>query len=373
MTIQNCISYKEKGIEEQEVIAMIETYPLTAYIRQNPELYDDILYLSEWGDSRYKQSEVQLNTVHEFNIKDWWTLSLAADICWDGLKSNVYGGNRLSSLYVLASAFRVGKFSTDLALEYCFASDQDKMFRDAISPSANLRFSVTDNLVISALGRRMYRIPTFNELYYPGYGNPELKPEDAWTTNLSADYNKAFGQGWKIIAGISGFHIALTDKIISAPTDTDPNVWLPYNIGKVRSLGMDLKAGISHSCGDLAYGLHSSYTLLSSTDRTSGSYSYGTQVAYTAKHSMITTGEMSWKGWKLNPAWILKRGYCGSDGKVYDWNTVDLTLSKSINIRNICTFTLSLSSRNIADTRYEILSGYPMPGRSFIGGLEFKF
>ena len=77
MTIQNCISYKEKGIEEQEVIAMIETYPLTAYIRQNPELYDDILYLLDKKEvvfiQPYKQRDYRtpnmIEAFTQFGIK----------------------------------------------------------------------------------------------------------------------------------------------------------------------------------------------------------------------------------------------------------------------------------------------------------------
>ena len=335
--------------------------------------YDDILYLSSWGDSDYKQTELQLNTAHEFKLKDWWTVSLAADISWDGLRSNVYDKSRLSSLGAVASAFRFGRLSADLALEYCLAFDNADLFRDAISPSANIRFIITDGLTVSALGRRMYRIPTFNELYYPGYGNPELKAEDAWTGSIGTDFNRVFGQGWKVSAGVSGFYTALTDKIVSAPTEADPDIWLPYNIGKVRSVGMDSKAGIHHTFNDWTWGLNAGYSLLSSTDRTPDSYSYGSQVAYTARHSLVTTGNMSWKGWELYAAWNLKSGYCGAAGELTDWNTLDLTVSKEFTIRKAGTFRLSLSSRNITGSRYEIVSGYPMPGRSLLGGIEYKF
>ena len=34
---------------------------------------------------------------------------------------------------------------------------------------------------------------------------------------------------------------------------------------------------------------------------------------------------------------------------------------------------LKLSVRNITDCRYETVSGYPMPGRSVMGGIEYRF
>ena len=335
--------------------------------------FDEIFYSSQWGDSRYGQTEIQINTVHEFCIKDWWTVSLAADMSWDRLKSTTYNESRTASLGAVASAFRFGRLSADIALEYCFAFDGGKLYRDALSPSANIRFNITDGLTLSAWGRRMYRIPTFNELYYPGYGNPELKPEDAWSGSMSADYIKGLGEHWKITAGISGFYAFLKDKIISAPTAGDPSIWLPYNIGKVQSVGMDTKTGIDYTHNDWKAGIRVGYSLLSSTDRTPDSYSYGSQIAYTAKHSLITTCSLAWKGWGLHTTWNLKNGYCGSDGTPIDWNTLDLTLNKEFVIRKAGAFSLSFSARNVTDTRYEIVSGYPMPGRSFIGGIGYKF
>ena len=77
MTIKNCISYKEKQIEEVEVISLIETYPLTAYIRDNIELYDDILYLLDKKELTYmlphKQKDYRTPNIIEafkqFDIK----------------------------------------------------------------------------------------------------------------------------------------------------------------------------------------------------------------------------------------------------------------------------------------------------------------
>ena len=335
--------------------------------------YDDISYMSEWGDSRYGQTDIQLNSSHELKLKDWWTISMAADASWNRLESNIYNESRISSLGAIASTFRYSRLSADLALEYRFVYDGGEIFRDALSPSASIRYAIADGLIISALGRRMYRIPTFNELYYPGFGNPDLKAEDAWTGSISADYNKVIADGWRMIAGISGFYIWLTDKIISAPTQIDPNIWMPYNIGKVCSTGFDFKAGIEHTCDNWTVAFNAGYSLLSSTDRTPDSYSYGTQVAYTARHSLVANGRVSWKGWSLEGVWNLKNGYVGSDGTSTDWNTLDISLSKEFRIKKAGVFNLIFTSRNITGCRYEITSGYPMPGRSFFGGIEYRF
>lgn len=53
MKIHDYIAYKEKQISEEEVLKEIETYPLTSYIREHFELYDDILYLLDNKELTY--------------------------------------------------------------------------------------------------------------------------------------------------------------------------------------------------------------------------------------------------------------------------------------------------------------------------------
>ena len=147
-------------------------------------------------------------------------------------------------------------------MEYEGAFDIGRLSRNAFSPSAEVRLKVSDGLDLVAFGRRAYRIPTFNELYYVGYGNPELRPEDAWLTDLGLDFNRTIGSFWTIKAKADGYLNFLTDKIISAPTEEDPNIWAPYNIGKVRSAGMDIMAGAAYASKEWKVSFDARYSLI---------------------------------------------------------------------------------------------------------------
>ena len=92
-----------------------------------------------------------------------------------------------------------------LALEYEGAFDRGALSRNALSPSADLRFTAFEGFDIVAFGRRAYRIPTFNELYYVGYGNPQLAPEDAWLTDLGIDFNRRVNASWTMKLKIDAF------------------------------------------------------------------------------------------------------------------------------------------------------------------------
>ena len=346
--------------------------PLYSLCLSGKMSYDDIFYSSAWGDSRYGQTELQLNTVHDFHINKSWKVSAAADIQWDGLKSSNYDASRLTVFSALATSYRSGRFRFDASLEYSGAFDTGAISRNALSPSASLRFKIIEGLDISAFARRAYRVPTFNELYYVGYGNPELKPEDALLTNLGLNYNKTLGHKWTFKAQVDGFYNILTDKITSAPTVEDPNIWLPYNIGEVHSSGFDAVAGFTCK-GDVRYSFNAKYSYQSAIDRTPDSYTYGQQIPYIARNVLIVDAEVSCKGWGLNPLWHLRSGRTDGAGEMPDWNTVDVTLSKSFYIKKAGTFKLLFKAGNLADCRYETVSGYPMPGRNFIGGVTFSF
>ena len=336
--------------------------------------YDDIYYSSAWGDSNYGQTELQLNTAHDFQVVDWCKLSLAADIQWDGLKSSVYNASRLAAFSALAASFSTDRLLANVAVEFTGAFDKDALSRYAVSPSADIRFRIFDGFDVLAFGRRAYRVPTFNELYYVGYGNPELRSEDAWLTDLGVEYGRSFGDTWTVKAKIDGFFNYLTDKITSVPSQEDPAIWTPpYNIGEVLSTGLDAAAGFVWHTGDWRCAFDAKYTLLSAVDKTSDSYTYGQQIPYIAKHTLLLNAVASWKGWALTPVWQFRSGRTDGSGMLDDWNTLDLTFSKELKLPKTGPLSFKFSVRNLMDCRYEVSSGYPMPGRSFIGGVEYRF
>ena len=335
--------------------------------------YDDIYYTSSWGDSQYGQTELQLNSSHVFSINSWWTVSLAADIQWDKLASTNYSASRTTAISAVSTSFNLNRLSLNAAAEYSGYFDRGEGSRHAISPSVDFRMRVIDGLDIVGFARRAYRVPMFNELYYIGYGNPELKPEDAWLTDLGVDFHRQVSRTWNLKAKVDGFYNILSNKITSAPTAEDPNIWLPYNIGKVRAIGLDLVTGADVTYGDWKGEMDLRYSYQSAIDRTPDSYSYGQQIPYIAKHTVTASVKASWKGYELNPRWVLKSGRNDATGNLADWNTLDLTLSKTFKLRGPLSLGINIAAKNMLDCRYELVSGYPMPGRSFIGGITIAF
>ena len=94
---------------------------------------------------------------------------------------------------------------------------------------------------------------------------------------------------------------------------------------------------------------------------------------FTARHVLSVNADVDYAGWSLDALWQMRSGR--SDGYVDlpAWNTLDAALSKNFSLGKFHVLGFKVMVKNILDCRYETVSGYPMPGRSFMGGVEYKF
>jgi len=329
--------------------------------------YDAMSYM----DSEYGQTDFQLNTVNRFRLAKWLSVSLTADLQCAGLKSSGYDASRFAALAGAGMDVNVSRLKAQISSLYEGTFDKGYKSRHNFAPSADFRVKVLDGFDIVAFARKAYRIPTFNELYYVGYGNPDLKQEDAFLSDIGIDFNKALSDYWTIKSKLDGFYYLLSDKISSAPTPEDPNIWQPYNIGKVHSRGLDVMAGFDYVNASWKASLLAKYSFQSAIDKTPDSYSYGTQIPYIAKNSFNVIASASFKLWSAQLSWNLRDGLFDSYGEMPDWNTLDIFFSRSF--KRKCQYDISANLLNICDCRYNLVSGYPMPGRSFTISLEIHF
>lgn len=82
-----------------------------------------------------------------------------------------------------------------------------------------------------------FKAPTFNDLYYPGSGNPELEAETSINRELGLriDFDS-------LSVDVAAFRNELTNKIAWAPAPTadNPYRWSPFNIAEARYEGVEL-------------------------------------------------------------------------------------------------------------------------------------
>ena len=86
-----------------------------------------------------------------------------------------------------------------------------------------------DGLRFIATWGTAFHAPSFNELYFPGFGNPSLKPETSRSFELGLDSNSA-ALHWSLHA----YQTTIDDLI-----ETDPETFLPANINQARIRGIE--------------------------------------------------------------------------------------------------------------------------------------
>jgi vitamin B12 transporter len=75
-----------------------------------------------------------------------------------------------------------------------------------------------------------FRLPTFNDLYYPGYSNPNLLPERSNTIEAALDATTSLGT----------FTAAVYDTRVHNLISYDSVTYLPVNVGQAHIQGIDL-------------------------------------------------------------------------------------------------------------------------------------
>jgi vitamin B12 transporter len=75
-----------------------------------------------------------------------------------------------------------------------------------------------------------FRLPTFNDLYYPGYSNPNLLPERSDTVEAALDASTSIGT----------FTAAVYDTRVHDLISFNPALSMPVNIGRAHIQGIDL-------------------------------------------------------------------------------------------------------------------------------------
>ncbi len=149
------------------------------------------------------------------------------------------------------------RFFDRLFLTGGFRKEDDSVFGSATTEHGSLAF------VIKETGTRIrgsagtgFRAPTFNDLFFPDFGNPDLQPERSMSWDAGVD--QKLWQG-RIRLGLTYFHNDFTNLItccVSIPTAPFGG---PVNVGSARSAGIEF-TGEADILPNLVASLNYTYT-----------------------------------------------------------------------------------------------------------------
>ena len=152
---------------------------------------EDAAYILEWGD---------------YNKEDR-----------DMFSGYINGSSRLGSV----------------TIEGGYRHDDDEVFGSHLTGDGGIAWHLSEQTKLSFTYGEAFKAPSNNDLYYPGYGNPNLKPESSRSIELGVDtYSDTV---------MASFHVFRTkaDDLIAY----NPVIYGPENINKATIKGAELQFG----------------------------------------------------------------------------------------------------------------------------------
>jgi vitamin B12 transporter len=348
--------------------------------------YDDPDYLGTTRQmhSRYKQQETFGSITLAYQISPSWKWGNATDLQYATLQSNEHAVGTPTRLLSISSStlqfknvhwLLQGGGLVTRATDWSIQADKT---RQRVSPYFSLGYYTNDSKwLIRFFYKDLYRLPTFNDLYYYAVGNLDLVPETIQQCNVGVVRQLDLQNGTSMSFSVDGYHNAVENKIVALPT-RNVYLWTMMNVGRASITGIEgsfnshypLKENLS-VFADLKYTYQE---VLDKTSPTSKTFNH--QLAYTPKHTGSSVIGIAGKFGRIShTAFFVGRRYMLNQNiemnLLKEYMEHSLSYTRDIILRK-SSFVLSAEMLNLFNTQYEIVKNFPMPRRSFRISVQFK-
>lgn len=365
-------------------------YDYTHYIaRDTTQVLGEPVTEGAQSDDSYYQQEVYFSAVNMYSILENWDVSLSTDFQYNKLNATRRGiqtqfsfPQRYTALFSLASSYRYEGFKvlgsvvgTRVIEEVRYNAKPPN--KTEFTPALFLGYTPFKqyDFNVRAFAKRIFRMPTFNDLYYTMIGSSTLRLEYMNQYDVGFTYNLPFKESFldRLSIQADAYYTNTKDKIVAAPTGNLFR-WMMTNIGQVRGKGIETVLNAAAHIDQLNLTANLTYTYSESRDFTKfvglEISSYGDQIPYTPWHSGSVILNAGYKTWNFNYSFIyVGKRYNGNVNnikvnEVQPWYTHDLALQKSF-LFSQYKLNTAVEVNNAFNQQYEVIYNYPMPGRTF--------
>lgn len=240
--------------------------------------------------------------------------------------------------------------------------------------TAGGNYNVKKWLAVQANFSKVYRIPTFNDLYWTPGGNQNLKAEHGYASEASINFNFKY-KNVLLKTDITLFNRNIENWILWLP---DVWYWSPHNIMHVWSRGVETNSTLTINTKNpkVSIALLTNYVPSSNrTSKTENDNSVNKQLIYTPMYSGMAKLTVAFHKW----VFIYRHNYIGyrytsTDNTQYlppyDLGSAHLSYNLKVKSMDADVF---IEANNIWKKQYQVLLHRPMPGINFQAGLAIQF
>ncbi len=304
--------------------------------------------------SRFDTTRDTVSLQNDFTLNPNHQLTVGMDYLHDHIDS--------SEVFTKTSRANWGAFSQYLATidrhraQLSLRYDDNQQFGSWVTGGAGWGYTITDRISLTANFGSAFKAPTFNELYFPGFSNPDLRPEESRSFEFGARGNMAWGK-WSL-----NVYDTRIDNMIAF----DANIFAPANISQARIRG--LEAVLSTTIR--GWLLNGNLTFLDPENR-SADASRGNILPRRAEQSFRLDIDREFGKYRVGAMFL-------AEGERFDdlGNTRKLDSYVKFDLR--AEYVLSKHWRlqgrieNLFDKHYETAAFFNQPGRNFFAMIRYQ-
>ncbi len=322
-------------------------------------------------NNHYWQKDAYASASYAWTPIRFFTANVGYDARLSWLKAdlrNFHTVRRLDQKAVLALQGEYAGVRLAASMLYQHYRDHTRIKAGAADPLSKFTPSITLGYSVKGFSfrawyKKIFRVPTLNDLYYTQAGNRNLKPEYTRQFNIGGEYHYNTST-WGASVQADGYINHIDNRIVCLPLKGTYS-WSMMNYGKTYCRGLNATLSGRYSPGDWNFSLLTSLTWQRDVNRTdTESQSYDKPICYSPALSFGITGIAGWKMLSLtiSELHVGERiwSYADPEDVLKPYNNIDLKLSGVW--RRI---TASLEVNDLLDEQYEHVPRYPMPGRNF--------
>ena len=261
-----------------------------------------------------------------------------------------------------------------------FRVDGNSTFGNEVSPAWSLAIPLPYQITLRGNYAEGFRAPSLNELYFPGFGNPNLGPE------LSSEYDGGFTSRFGEIASFTTTYFSrrVHNLIVTVPCRVGPGC--PFgatagNAGRVDTQGVEIVPAIYPGNGSRLGG---NVTILDETHVSSSPDIRPLRVPKYSASGLAEFRHHSLLRFRDEFTLALIYTFVGDRDDITTTGTIAnhdayhrfdlaLTYSTGIRWREINDMALVAKVQNVLDRHYSEAFGFPAPPVNFVAGVKIDF
>lgn len=337
-------------------------------------------------EDRYTQHEYYGSLSGLYQPLDRFSISLTEDFFVNTLDNTLPAcpfPKRYSSLTVLAAQYKDSRLTATASLLGTYITEEveagDKPAdRKRLSPAASLswRLLPMHNVRVRLSYKDIFRIPTFNDMYYLRIGNTNLKPEKATQYNIGITWSGELPGVSYASFSADGYYNRVKDKIVAMPTMF---IWKMMNMGEVAIGGLDVNLSAEVPLHEkVSLSAQAAYTYQRAIDITNEeAKNYKDQIPYTPEHSgnLSLSLQNPWLNLSYHVTCVGDRYALPQnieDNRIAKYAEQGISVNREFQIRS-CKLRLQGEVLNLTNKTYDVIQYYPMPGRSWRVGVSVTY